>query len=162
MVQAFAPALQGCSAATLSPQAFDPVSGADGIFVLPHVDRQPAMLLEFRVLPAVALTVPSELDSPPLRVVPGYGAVCRAAVPEAAVNEDGDARTSEGEVGSPGESPERHAVAETTAMELVAQSELRSGIPSRHPRHLRSDVVRQRLGAPSHRNGFWSSSHAGS
>lgn len=46
----------------------------------------------------VAITVPRELRSPIVAVAPRHGAVLWAAVPEAAIDEDGEFRSREGDI----------------------------------------------------------------
>jgi hypothetical protein len=78
----------------------DPRRGVQRILVFPDLDYLPAGLLKLVRRLAVALPRSGELRTPPLSVVPWKSAVLRAAVPEAAVQIDGDAGPGEDDVGS--------------------------------------------------------------
>ena len=68
--------------------------------MLPHSDDRPSEILEAAVGSVVSLHVALELLLPPLGIGLGEGGVVRAAMPEAAIYEDGDPLTGKGDVGA--------------------------------------------------------------
>lgn len=77
-----------------------------GEFVLPDPKYAPARFAEGAIDKAVARLVARDLFAPESGVLPALGGVERAAVPETAVDEDGEAEFGENEIGFAGE----HAV----------------------------------------------------
>jgi hypothetical protein len=67
----------------------------------PQPDNRPPGLLESYVGVLIASPVPFNLLPPPNRVRLRPRAVCRTAVPEAAIHKDGDARFDEDKIGAP-------------------------------------------------------------
>jgi hypothetical protein len=92
--------LSGCADGLLArlDDFGDAIRGRGGILMLPYADDEPAEPCQVIVVTTVALTVPLDLRRPVLRVRLGEDSVTRAAVPEAAVNEDCDAGAQEDDV----------------------------------------------------------------
>lgn len=74
-----------------------------GELVLPETQHAPAASAKLAGDKPVAGLVGGDLPAPEFRVLFGLGGVERAAVPEAAVDEDGDAELGENEVGADAE-----------------------------------------------------------
>lgn len=85
----------------MSPCAYFPFDTAhrgDQVFVLPNSNYSPARLAQSPVGISISRDVCVDLGPPPCGVVLGAGAVDRAPVPEATVDEDRDARRGKGDV----------------------------------------------------------------
>ena len=125
--------------------AFDGVLGEFVVhgFVLPDADDAPSELLEAGGVGLVAFDVALKLGAPVLGVGARHGGVLGAAVPEASVDEDGDAPGREddvdfdaagagvggGIVGGGGESDVAvFAEAESAAVESAAEGDLGLGV----------------------------------
>src|SRR5262249_52101761 len=76
-----------------------------GIIVRPQPDDLPSGFRQPRIRVAVTAPIPLDLLSPPSRVRLRPRPMCRAAVPEAAVHEQGYARRCEGEIGAASMAP---------------------------------------------------------
>src|SRR5829696_3259520 len=106
------------------------VSDLGYVLVLPGAEHLPAVTCERAVDSTVSGDVASELRLPVRGVRTWRVAVVRAAVPEAAVDEDGEARAREDHVGSNDSGRSRDWVidpeAQPTSVELRPQSQFRS------------------------------------
>src|SRR5829696_904503 len=106
------------------------VSDLGYVLVLPGAEHLPSVTCERAVDSTVSGDVASELRLPVRGVRPWRVAVVRAAVPEAAVDEDGEARAREDHVGSNDSGRSRDWVidpeAQPTSVELRPQSQFRS------------------------------------
>ena len=98
-----------------------------GDLVFPDADDSPAQSLEFGVDPLVAGHVAVDFLVPVGAVGCGSSAVLGAAVPEAAVDEDGDARLDEDDVGFAGELF-AEAVSEASLVEGAAEAQFARGV----------------------------------
>lgn len=76
------------------------ISGPLHVGVLPEAQDEPALAHEVRVGLAIPLDIASQLSPPPGCVADRLGRVVRASMPEAPVDEDGDARAREEDVGA--------------------------------------------------------------
>jgi hypothetical protein len=76
----------------------DPLGGFVWVLVLPYMDGLPAGRRKCSVGLSIALDVPRELGLPVLPVCCGHVGVLGTAVPEAAIDEYGDAGAREGDV----------------------------------------------------------------
>src|SRR3954463_11564117 len=97
------------------------------------------MLGEHTIRLPVSLLVSVQLLLPPLGVCLGTGGVVGARVPEAAVDVNGHPGGAEDDVGARAETGDGSTVdaeAETAAVELRADRQLRSGVAAPEPRHL--------------------------
>ena len=123
----------------------DPVGGHLRVLVLPDPDRRPPCCQQ--ALVGVEITVLVGFDL--LRPVPAVGAmpttaVLGAAMPEAAVDENGDLGTGEDDVGLSGKAWERapvDAVAQPAPMKDTSERQLRSGVTSGEGTHLLVDCL---------------------
>jgi hypothetical protein len=105
----------------------DSIGGFVGIFVLPDSDADPTGFGEALIGVAVSGSVVGDLAGPERSVGGCDGVVLGTAVPEAAVDENGDAGRGEHHVGGASEvaqGPGRHPVAQTSCMSGRAQGEL--------------------------------------
>ena len=117
--------------------------------MLPHAQHEPTLLLEECRRVFIARLVRSELGGPPLCVGGRARPVLRAAVPEAAVDEDGYLAPSESDVdGSPRPTWDRvrDAVAQACRMEQSTDLELRVGVTPTKGTHARGDGSAGRAG----------------
>jgi hypothetical protein len=130
----------------ITPGPLNDVSDVDGVLMFPCPDDEPSGLTEAFLRPAVPRDVGVELGPPPVGVRLRGDGVIGAAVPEAAVDEDGDPGTGESNVGPAGKGPEVDAVAETTAMQLPAKGEFRLGARRPQRRHEATDRMTRRRG----------------
>ena len=108
--------------------------GVLGRLVLPDPHHPPARVGEPTVGGAVARDVGVELGPPPRPVVPRRGGVLRAAVPEAAVDEDHHAGAGEDEVAAGAQLRQRavvHPVAVAQGVQPLAHSQFGPGVPGR-------------------------------
>lgn len=104
------------------------------ILVLPHADGVPAQVREHRLRLSIALNVPRQLGLPIRRVRSRHVRVLGAAVPEAAIDEDGDASTGEGDIHADGATAGHldwivAAESESDAMKRRAKGDLGSRVP---------------------------------
>ena len=130
----------------LAPRALDDVRGVAGVLVLPCPDDDPSRLSETSLGPAVAIDVGIELGAPPVGVRPRGDGVFAAAVPEAPVDEHGDASSGEGDVGPAGDGCHVDAVAETAAMQLATERQFGLGPGRPKLRHEAADRRTRRSG----------------
>jgi hypothetical protein len=132
----------------------NPLHGYLGILVLPSMNDDPTGLGECEVYGSIALLVPSELGNPVRPVGSGDVLMLRAAVPEAPVDEHGNARSREYNVGPhPGcasPDPEILAEPEALAMQLGSEADLRLGprAPVAPPNPAGGGVLGLRVGHP--------------
>lgn len=114
-----------------------------GLLMLPDPDRDPSCGDQSLVSVAIPVLVGCDLRQP----VPAVGAVraptvLGAAVPEAAVDEDGHLGAGKDDVGLPSEVRQRASmdpVAKATPVELSAERQLRPGVASGEGAHLLVD-----------------------
>lgn len=138
---------------TLDEYLTHPFSRHDRVFVLPYADRRPTLGSESRLDLSVSLHVSCELGLPVGAVHPRHVRVLRAAVPEAAVDEDGETRAGEGDVNSyrpPARDSDRivAAEAEPGAVKGRAESELGPSVPLSVALHDRGRRRRGGMGIP--------------
>jgi hypothetical protein len=110
----------------------DPDGRLDHVLVLPHPHGQPTLLPQPPVGVSIALAVSLELVPPPVRVRSREGGVLRTQVPEAPVDEDGDLRGTEDDVGPSAHAREDRpldAVAQPGCVQGTAQRDLRARVP---------------------------------
>jgi len=106
---------------------FDATRGRLRSLVFPYAVNLPTGRREHTVVASVTFDVGCELLSPPAGVRGGLRAMSRAAVPEAAVNENGDSRAYEDDVGSTpyaGYGRVVDAVAQSALVQLSAKRQL--------------------------------------
>jgi hypothetical protein len=142
----------------LSHELLDPVSDCFGILVLPRPDDCPAARFEPSSRVCIARRRGLNLVSPPLGIRLHDLAVSRTPMPEAAVNEHGDAGPAEDNVCSPwhgGLRSEVNAVPQSASMKLPTKSHLGLGIAPLDGLH--AAPYARRAG----RGGLWSGSHRG-
>lgn len=100
--------------------------------MLPNDQGQPSGALDLTNGVRVSVLDGFELDFPPLPVRPWHGEVLRAAMPEAAVDENRDSRSTEEYVGSPSPRDARwsrvHQEAQPQGVQGTAQFDLWSRI----------------------------------
>src|SRR5258708_4927486 len=111
--------------------------------MFPDANYVPAGLFEQPVGLRVALTVSADLLGPELRVPPRWPVVVWAAVPVAAVDEDGEAGACEDDIrGAPhGRNwARRDAVPQSQSVEVRAKSQLGSGVAVSVASHCRADI----------------------
>jgi hypothetical protein len=109
----------------------DPVGGGCGNLVLPDSDHGPFGGAELGVVTSIPLDVSGDLRAPVGRIGPGTGAVLRAPMPEAAIDEDGHFLAPEDNVRSAAEAVQRlrvDAIAKAPPVKLRPKRKLRSGI----------------------------------
>lgn len=114
------------------------VGGLVDILVLPHAKDVPARRRQSIVRIAVTSHIASDLFCPPLSIGGGPCHMRRAAVPEAAVNEDCELRSRKHEVSAPTESLDRsdiNAVAQPSTMQFGPESPLGRGVSLSDPSH---------------------------
>jgi hypothetical protein len=105
----------------------DAVCGRVDVLVLPHPNHDPSRLSQGKVLLAVTLHVSLQLGRPPLSVAARRTKVLGALMPEAPVDEDRHARTSEDNIRPAPNTRQRLNVlaeAETAGMQGGAQHPL--------------------------------------
>lgn len=128
------------SSGQLGERVTHPSGRVAWVLVFPHPNRVPPHVRESRVGVRIALNVPRELRLPVRAVRARYLRVLRTAVPEAAVEEDGNALTREGDINTD-EATTRHsdrivaAEAEPSAMKRRTEDDLRPGVPLPVPLH---------------------------
>lgn len=101
--------------------------------VFPDADHAPARLLEECGRLCIPLPIASYLLRPEAPVRHGRGVVDRAAMPEASVQEDCDARPNEQKISGRAQALQgsrRYAVAQATTVHGRPQSQLGRGVPS--------------------------------
>ena len=106
------------------------------VFVLPEPQDEPARLEEQLVGLAISLAIARDLCPPIVGVGLGFLVVLRAAMPVATINEDGDTRWMEHEIGGPAkpwERPGRDPVAQATAVNQRANEKFGPGISALVP-----------------------------
>lgn len=112
-------------------ERLDALGGLLGVFVFPHSDGEPAGLGEFVVGVLVSALVRFDLVAPEIGVVLGPSAVDGTAVPEAAIDVDGDLGLAEDEVGLATLVGERFgvdSVAEPESEQRFAEGDLGLGV----------------------------------
>jgi hypothetical protein len=114
--------------------SLDPISRGSGLLMLPGSENLPTLGDESLIHRVIARDVSSELRSPVGGICPGQVAVFGAAVPKAAVDEDGKASSRKDEIRThqPAASPDGHIYteAQSPSMNLRPQGQLRSTISS--------------------------------
>lgn len=125
----------------LAPEGLDCVCTPKGILVLPHSQHRPAEIPKSFVRAQVSCDVRIELGPPPLGVGPGWDAVLRAAMPEATVNEDGQADAGECDIRTTWQHPHIDPKTHATSMQLASQSHLRACPARPEVRHEAADSL---------------------
>jgi hypothetical protein len=134
------------SADTIPPCPFDNVGDGDRILVLPRPDHAPSYLAQALVGLTVSRDITIELGAPPVGICLGSYGVLRTAVPEASVNEDGNQRSCEGDIGTTRKAGDVHSVAEPSTVKLAAESTLRLGARRPQVGHEPADCRTRRWG----------------
>ena len=111
--------------------------------MLPESQDEPARLGEQLVGLAIPYAIARDLRPPIVGIGLGFLVVRRAAMPVAAINEHGDPRRPEHEVGGPAkpsEWPDRDPVAETAAVDQRTNEEFGSSVSALVGEHLVSGL----------------------
>jgi hypothetical protein len=99
--------------------------------VSPNPHDLPAISAESRVRVAVALLVRNDLSAPELGILFGPSRMLWAAVPKAPVDEDGDTRSGENDVGNPSrlsQQGDMDAETESKSMKRTTQRRFGRGV----------------------------------
>lgn len=104
--------------------------------MLPHAQDRPAFSDEGKRLAAVAVDVLTELRVPELVAGARVDVVLGAAVPEAAVDEEGELSRGNDQVGSATGGADVKPIADPCDMQSAADHELRLGMRRTDPRHV--------------------------
>lgn len=123
----------------LTPRLLDDVGDVGRVFVLPGTDDQPPRFLETLIAPAIPGDVGVELGAPPIGIRLGRHGVLWTTVPEAAIDEDRDPGSGEGDVGAARKGCDVHPVANTPTMQFMPEGEFRPGSRRREVRHEPAD-----------------------
>jgi hypothetical protein len=129
-----------------APGALDLLSDVGRVFVFPCPDDEPSRLLEAYLGSTVTLDVGVELGAPPLGICLGRDRMLGTAVPEAAVDEDRDPGTGEGNIRTSRKGPDVHLVAHSAAMQLPAKCAFWLGPGRTEVRHELADGRARRRG----------------
>ena len=153
--------VEPASAVGTSAQRFDLTAdafgGQEGILVLPHAHDVPSSSSERGVGVSIPCLVREELVPPPLGVTARPGRVQRAHVPEAAVDEDGEARPGEHDVRATahaGEGRDINAVAQAGGVQVAPNEHFRRRVRpalALHPLSRRSVRRGRSVGHPQMR-----------
>ena len=111
--------------------------------MLPDSYRSPPSVKQNRIGFRVTFTVALDLGTPPGCIGFGEGLVLRAAVPEAAVDEHGNASAREHEIGAPapaGKRPEIDAVTKARSMEMRSNLQFAGRVSAALTLHPSSDL----------------------
>ena len=119
----------------ITPQRLDAISDSHWILMLPGSHHDPSRLTQRGVVAPVTHNVRIQLGAPPIGVRLRGHCVFGAAVPEATINKDSDPRTSQCDVRSSRKIPHVHSVPESSAVQLLPQSQFRSCSLSSKTRH---------------------------
>jgi hypothetical protein len=112
--------------------------------VLPHANHHPSRIRQPRIRVGITSPVLLELVSPPLGVALRTQVTIRAAVPEAPVDEHGNSRSREDDVGAPAESrkgSDVNAVAQALTVQSAPQGHLGRGVSRALALEARLDVA---------------------
>src|SRR5579862_289039 len=124
-----------------------PVSPDDGanlvrcrtrILVLPDPDRRPSSSSQHAIYLGVPLSGSLQLQEPVVSVCPRSDRVLGTPVPEAAVDENGDADTAEYEISRSAQGRDRtlaNPVTESPRVHVATNCELRTGVPTAIGQH---------------------------
>lgn len=126
----------------------NPVGGFVDVFVLPNPNDEPADPSERRGGTGVSIAIGLNLVGPPVGVVLREREVRRAAVPEAAIDEDCDPARTEHDIGASSAGWVRATVdsePQPTPMELTSESDLRLRVPPALALEAGADVLVERL-----------------
>lgn len=123
------------SIGSLPPQALDLTGDNGGIIVFPCPDNEPPISAQGDGVPLVPGLIGIELAAPPSGIRLGGDGMLRTAVPEAAVNEHGDAGAGQHDVRAPRQPPGVDPESEAATMQGPAQRELGSGTRCPQARH---------------------------
>jgi hypothetical protein len=110
-----------------APLAFDLVRRGAGQFVLPDAENQPGIGHQGLGVATIPSAIGGELRLPPVGVGFGGDSVLGAAVPEASIDKDRDAGPAENHIGPAGQAANVDPEAQTAAVQLAAQRDLRRG-----------------------------------
>jgi len=119
----------------ITPQPLDAISDNDWILMLPGSHHDPSRLTQRGVVAPVTGNVRIELGPPPIGIRLRSHCVFRTAVPEAAINEHRNPRTSQCNVRMSWKISHVHSVPETSTVQLMPQSHFRSCSLSSETRH---------------------------
>ena len=114
------------------------------VLVLPRPDDDPASRLKRVIVGAVAVDVALQLGRPPANVALRWAEMLRAAMPEAAVDEDGDPCAGEDNIGTASDAAKRGEMlpeAQPAPMQLRTQRPLHRAVRTIAPHH-RADRCR--------------------
>lgn len=118
------------------PKPLDSFSRHDWVLVLPDVDGGPAQFLQFAVRAPIPSDVRIQFFGPPFPVILRRSAMIGAAMPEAAIDEDGDARAGERDVRPARKRLEVGSVAHAALVKFPPKRPLCTSIPIGHRAHL--------------------------
>src|SRR5262249_17776209 len=130
----------------------DTVCGLAGVLVLPHANDEPARLYESEFVLPVANDGRLDLVRPPGAVRLRRRPVLRAAMPPAAVDEEGDALAGEHDIGlasEPFDWPPVDAVSEPASVKRSPDADLELSVPTPVRLHRQA----RRLGCGRRRRG---------
>lgn len=123
---------------------FDSLRGGWEVFVLPYSYNRPAEVAQHSISVTVTLDVGPKFRRPPVGVAVHRDEVLGAAVPEAAIDEDGNLRAGKGDVDRAARES-GHSVAnpipKAPCMEFATQEHLRGGARTELADHAISDVL---------------------
>ena len=130
----------------IAPGSLNYVGNVGRVLMLPSPDDDPSCLAQTLIRPAVTGDVGVKLGPPPVGVRLGSHGVLGTAVPEAAVDEDGDPSAGEGDVGPARDGRHVDAIAETPSMQLAPEGTLGLGPRGPQGRHEAADDGTRRRG----------------